>query len=140
MILSLMKFHTLFQSYSIEGKKISTKCLGTNGRQDITDDYKFKEMSALERASVRKAMNRAGNIAISCTPKTVEMKMRPEENVIEIGKDIEVNVFLKNTAEKSLSLLLTIGGNVIRYNGVSTGNIDSQKLRERISGQDGKSI
>ena len=119
------------------GKKISTKAVGMDRREDITKCYKFAEKSALERASVRKAMGKAGNVAVTSTPKTVEMKVKPSENAIEIGEDLKVNIYLKNTSEKSHSLLISVQGNVIRYNGVSKGDFHSTKFKEEISGNEG---
>jgi len=122
------------------GKKISTKAVGMDRREDITKCYKFAEKSAVERASVRKAMGKAGNVAVTSTPKTVEMKVKPSENAIEIGEDLKVNIYLKNTSEKGHSLLISVQGNVIRYNGVSKGDFHSTKFKEEISGNEEKTV
>ena len=121
----------------LPGKKISTKAVGKSMRNDITHEYKFAEKSTLERASVRKAMGKAGNIAVTSTPKTLQMKVKPADNVVEIGKDIDVIVYLKNTASKDLSLLISIGCSIIRYNGVVKEELDLKKIKEKISGNEG---
>ena len=123
--------------YIVTGKKISTKAVGKSTREDITREYKFAENSALERASVRKAMGKAGNVAVISTPKTLEMKVKPVANAVEIGKDIEVKVHLKNTANKDLSLSISVGGSIVRYNGVCKGEPISMKRKEEISGDSG---
>ena len=122
------------------GKKISTKAVGIDRREDITKCYKFAEKSALERASVRKAMGKAGNVAVTSTPKTLEMKVKPVNNAIEIGEDLQVNIYLKNTSEEDHSFLISTQGNVIRYNGVSRGEFHSAKIKEEISGKEGELI
>ncbi|XP_065066224.1 coagulation factor XIII A chain-like [Rhopilema esculentum] len=122
------------------GKKISTKIVGKRSRQDITNEYKFPENSVLERATVRRAMDKAGNMHVRSTPKTLEMKARPQESNIEIGDDINVDVFLKNTGEQDLTLKLIVGGNIVRYNGVSKGELGYKRLNEKIGAQEEKKI
>lgn len=66
--------------------------------------------------------------------------MRPVDNAVEIGNDVKVNIFLKNSSNKNLTLLLTESGHVIRYNGISKGDFHSKKIKESIDGQEGKLI
>ena len=122
------------------GKKISTKAIGKLSRQDITKDYKFPENSVLERASVRRALSKAGNVNVISTPQTLEMKVRPTHDVVTIGDDIEVNVFLKNTGQQKLILRMILGGSVVRYTGVSKGDLDNQRRNETINAQEGMRI
>ena len=82
-------------------------------------------------------MDKAGNIVIASTPKTLEMKVKPVDKVVEIGKNIDVKIYLKNTGSQDLSLLVSVGCNIIRYNGISKGELESKKIRENISGQQG---
>lgn len=50
---------------SFSGKNMSTKAVGCNERFDVTDEYKFKEGSALERVSVTNAVSRSRHREIS---------------------------------------------------------------------------
>ena len=82
-------------------------------------------------------MGKAGNVAVKSTPKTLEMKVKPVAHAVQIGKDITVKVYLKNTANKDLSLSMSVGGSIVRYNGVSKGELHSMKKKEEISGNSG---
>ena len=85
-------------------------------------------------------MDKAGNMHVRSTPKTLEMKARPQDSIIEIGNDINVDVYLKNTGEQDLTLKLIVGGNIVRYNGVSKGELGYKRLNEKIGAQEGKVI
>lgn len=51
------------------GKRVSTKAVGYYARNDITDEYKFREGSILERASVKNALLKSKNPAAKITKK-----------------------------------------------------------------------
>lgn len=89
---------------------------------------------------MRKALSKAGNVNVISTPQTLEMKVRPTDDVVTIGKDIEVNVFLKNVGEQDLTLRLIVGGSVVRYTGVSKGDLNNQRRNETIAAQQGMEI
>ena len=46
-----------------------TKAVGEDKVDDITDEYKFVEGTMMERASVKKALLKAKNIAVKAVPK-----------------------------------------------------------------------
>ena len=86
---------------------------------------------------MRRALSKAGNANVISTPQTLEMKVRPTHDVVTIGDDIEVNVFLKNTGQQELTLRMILGGSVVRYTGVSKGDLDNQRRNETIGAQQG---
>ena len=53
------------------GKRVSTKAVGYYARNDITDEYKFREGSILERASVKNALLKSKNPAAKITKKGI---------------------------------------------------------------------
>ncbi len=107
-------------------------------RKDITNDYKFPEHSILERVSVRKALEKSGNVAVESKPKMIEMKVKPKKSTIEIGEDLEVDVLVKNLGSVKRRINVIVGGNIVKYNGVVKGELKYKRKKEEINGDDGK--
>lgn len=55
----------LESAYPQVGKTISTKCVGSNKRCDVSQNYKYEEGSELERATLRaEEMDKVSDIAL----------------------------------------------------------------------------
>ncbi|KAI2663968.1 Protein-glutamine gamma-glutamyltransferase 2 [Labeo rohita] len=99
------------------GQNISTKAVGSNNRQDITEQYKHKEGSANERASYNEAVKRVTDLKASETPRpNVQMKVSLEGAPLN-GAGIRLKLLLKSDNTKAQDLTLKMSAQVMRYTG-----------------------
>ncbi|XP_078689081.1 protein-glutamine gamma-glutamyltransferase K-like [Branchiostoma floridae x Branchiostoma belcheri] len=102
------------------GFHMSTKAVGTYGREDVTDNYKHPEGSDQERVAVRKA------VGYGTTPWTYEDIIKNEDVEFSItaneeayvGQDIEVTLTIKNTSAESRHVTAHLTVNATYYTGV----------------------
>lgn len=114
------------------GRKISTilpKCKKTDGtcdeREDITDQYKFKEGTMAERTSVIMAnslgSSRAGMYKIT-NINDVSFELSPLDR-INYGSDFDIEVKIKNESSEIRTVDGFVCTNTIYYTGVAFKNV-----------------
>ncbi|KAM4622301.1 protein-glutamine gamma-glutamyltransferase 5-like [Discoglossus pictus] len=103
------------------GKYISTKSVGSNTREDITDQYKYSEGSFQERTVFEKAVRRIkskkpytaaeSDMALDCdvSLKLVESPM--------IGQTIFLVYRISNKSSEAKSFSVTVSAQAMQYNG-----------------------
>ncbi|KAM4691601.1 protein-glutamine gamma-glutamyltransferase 5-like isoform 1-T1 [Rhinophrynus dorsalis] len=98
------------------GKHISTKSVGTNSREDITNQYKYEEGSSQERAVFEKAV------------KTIKMKKPYSTKESEVALDFDISVKL---AESPL-----IGTNIILLFRINNKSTEAKSFSVNFSAQE----
>ncbi|XP_058635407.1 protein-glutamine gamma-glutamyltransferase 2 isoform X2 [Onychostoma macrolepis] len=100
------------------GQKISTKAVGSDSRQDITDQYKHPEGSAKERAVYSEAVKRVTGLKESQTPLRPNIQMKVSLDGAPLnGGDISLKLLLKSDSSKAQLLTLKMSAQVMRYTG-----------------------
>ncbi|XP_041925039.1 coagulation factor XIII A chain [Alosa sapidissima] len=104
------------------GRLVLTKAIGTNGRREITEAYKFPEGSAEERTVLEKAeLYGCQRQRVDPPPADVELILPAVE--VRVGDDFAVTVELKNLSGKSRTLDLYVSGSVVYYTGVPSSEV-----------------
>lgn len=105
------------------GQKISTKAVGSDSRQDITDQYKHPEGSAKEREVYSEAVKRVTGLKESQTPRpNIQMKLSLDGAPLN-GGDISLKLLLKSENSKAQDLTLKMSAQVMRYTGNPAADI-----------------
>ncbi|XP_078065035.1 protein-glutamine gamma-glutamyltransferase K-like, partial [Mustelus asterias] len=111
------------------GHKISTKAVGSDGREDITESYKFSEGTDEERIAVETACrhgSRPDTYADQWTASDVEVKVHTDDGII-MGSDFAVTISVANTGSECRSLTLYTQAVVMYYTGVAKGTFKKDK-------------
>ncbi|KAI2649459.1 Protein-glutamine gamma-glutamyltransferase K [Labeo rohita] len=91
------------------GLNISTKAVGSESRVDITDNYKFREGSAEERAAVERASRFGSKPTLypSSSGNDVSVEITMDGSGPRIGGDARLAIVLKNksSSQRTVSLL-----------------------------------
>ncbi|XP_057194811.1 protein-glutamine gamma-glutamyltransferase 2 [Triplophysa rosa] len=98
------------------GQSISTKAVGSNKRQDITENYKYTEGSEKERVAYEEAVKRANDVRmIEAPPRPkVEMKISLDGKPLN-GVDIQAHLTLTTDSPKTQELTLRMNAQIMRY-------------------------
>ncbi|XP_063077550.1 protein-glutamine gamma-glutamyltransferase E [Engraulis encrasicolus] len=110
------------------GKNISTKAVGKNRRQDLTNNYKYSEGSERERDVFEEAVRR-GDMERPILPSSLEeleelgnfpeiaMKLA-EKKQAAVGEDVELTLVLHSEHQTSQELSVKVNAQAMRYTGV----------------------
>ncbi|XP_066288396.1 protein-glutamine gamma-glutamyltransferase K-like [Branchiostoma lanceolatum] len=110
---------------SAVGWNISTKKVGCNEREDITENYKHPEGTDQERVAVREAA-RYGSY-----PEAYEDVIKKEDvefyvnshAKIKIGEDVLITLYMKNNSKESRHVTSHLTANASYYTGTPAGKI-----------------
>ncbi|XP_060886649.1 protein-glutamine gamma-glutamyltransferase 2-like [Labrus mixtus] len=122
------------------GQNISTKAIGSNMRNDITNLYKHREGSPKERASFKHAISRVNSEddpeeSSGDEPLKVDMKFQEETKMVN-GQDIKLNLKLSNKEHRNKTMSIRVNAQAMRYNGKPANNIQSTfQEKTLLSGQ-----
>ncbi|XP_030067183.1 protein-glutamine gamma-glutamyltransferase E [Microcaecilia unicolor] len=110
------------------GQYTSTKAVGSFSRVDVTNNYKYPEGSAEERQVYQKARGRLSRaesfhaMSIAGGAGAVEKAVKPTFSgkfevvgALEVGKDVNLNLILKNEASDSKTVKVAINATAIVY-------------------------
>ncbi|XP_049923083.1 protein-glutamine gamma-glutamyltransferase 5-like [Epinephelus moara] len=123
------------------GQHISTKAVGVNIRDDITNCYKHREGSTKERAVFKRAVTRVNSgddqeDDNGDKPLKVEMKIEEDSNV-QRGQDIKLQLKLRNKDRTNKTMSIRVNAQAMRYTGKPAGNMQSAVQNRTLSpGQD----
>uniref|UniRef100_UPI0037E9C387 protein-glutamine gamma-glutamyltransferase 2-like n=1 Tax=Semicossyphus pulcher TaxID=241346 RepID=UPI0037E9C387 len=126
---------------STVGQNISTKAVGYDARNDITNNYKHREGSTKERAAFRQALNRVNSRDdpeedSKDEPLLVEMKLEEDTKMLN-GQDIKLKLKLSNKDRTNKTMSIRVNAQAMRYNGTPAHNIQSTvQEKTLLSGQD----
>lgn len=99
----------------VVGQKISTKSVGSDGREDITHTYKYPEGSPEEREAFTRA-NHLNKLAEK-EETGVSMRIRVGESM-SMGNDFDVFAHIGNDTSESRDCRLLLCARTVSYNGV----------------------
>ncbi|XP_035986257.1 protein-glutamine gamma-glutamyltransferase 5-like [Fundulus heteroclitus] len=123
------------------GRYISTKCLGSDQRLDITDTYKHREGTAHERNVFNNALDRLENGSGESTLRrneapqlTIQFK---QESTPVNGQDVNLKLVLNSDSSAARKLFININVQAMRYTGKPVANIQNQVIeKELLPGKD----
>ncbi|XP_055508393.1 protein-glutamine gamma-glutamyltransferase 2-like [Leucoraja erinacea] len=100
------------------GQFISTKTCGSNNRDDITNEYKFREGTEQERQIFNEARLRS-KLQVAPVQK-FQLQMKTEELLVH-GSDIHALVYITNNSLENMVCKLHLNAQILKYTGaVST--------------------
>ncbi|XP_078394437.1 protein-glutamine gamma-glutamyltransferase K-like, partial [Cetorhinus maximus] len=111
------------------GHQMSTKAVGSDEREDITESYKYTEGTDEERIAVETACrhgSRPETYADQCTASDVEVTVHTDDGII-MGSDFTVTVGVANAGSQCRSLTLFVQAVVMYYTGVAKGSLKKDK-------------
>uniref|UniRef100_UPI00358EFDF0 protein-glutamine gamma-glutamyltransferase K n=1 Tax=Myxine glutinosa TaxID=7769 RepID=UPI00358EFDF0 len=112
------------------GHNISTKAVGLNQRQDVTQLYKHSEGSQDERIAVELACKHGSraDFFTASNPSEVTVHVKTDERAV-MGNDVIMSVVLQNLAESSRQVCLTLQVQVMYYTGVCSTMCKREKFK-----------
>ncbi|XP_074555310.1 protein-glutamine gamma-glutamyltransferase 2-like [Halichoeres trimaculatus] len=121
---------------STVGQNISTKAVGSDRRNDITDNYKHKEGSTRERAAFRRALNRVNSgedpeVISRDEVLKLEMKFEEETQMVN-GQDIKLKLKVVNKSRASKTMSIRVTAQAMMYNGRLAKNIQSTVQEKKL--------
>ncbi|KAJ7322595.1 hypothetical protein JRQ81_018882 [Phrynocephalus forsythii] len=127
------KYIKLREETKVIGKSISTKAVGKNTREDITDQYKFPEDTPEEREAVENACC----YLQSCSLGTSEDKVESPKAELKFGMDgekalwpgqpIDFNIVVKNESMSTWTVNVAASCQLETYTGKVEANLESIK-------------
>ncbi|XP_059197526.1 protein-glutamine gamma-glutamyltransferase K-like [Centropristis striata] len=118
-------FSQIYIEKKIMGHFISTKAVGSDERNDITDLYKHPEGSQEERIAVETACS-YGTKAEAYSPPTAEdvsVEVTMDGEGPRMGKDAELTIVLRNSSSEQRNLFLHSQVAVMYYTGVHKATV-----------------
>nr|XP_006116476.1 protein-glutamine gamma-glutamyltransferase 4 [Pelodiscus sinensis] len=125
------------------GKSISTKAVGKNTREDITEQYKFPEGSPEERKAVEKACSylNSSNLSVcESTPRLpplqAQLQLEVEgEKALWLGNPINLNIIVRNSSVGAWTVNLTASCQLQTYTGKVEANLGFIKQTVQTEGK-----
>uniref|UniRef100_A0A8C2WCP5 Protein-glutamine gamma-glutamyltransferase K n=1 Tax=Cyclopterus lumpus TaxID=8103 RepID=A0A8C2WCP5_CYCLU len=118
-------FSQIYSEKKLVGHAISTKAVGTDERNDITDLYKHPEGSEQERIAVETA-SRYGSKAeaySSPTAEDVSVEVTMDGEGPKMGSDAGLTITLRNSSSERRQLVLHSQAAVMYYTGVHKATV-----------------
>jgi len=114
------------------GKNISTKKLGSFGREDVTCNYKYAEESEQERQAVLKAVKRQDEDLyeeVYGVPDNPDVTFTLEDSEkINIGEDIEIDMMVRNNSDEKRTIDVTVVLSSIFYTGAVSTEVKTEQF------------
>ncbi|XP_070600392.1 protein-glutamine gamma-glutamyltransferase E-like [Erythrolamprus reginae] len=128
------------------GQNTSTKAVGSNSRQDVTGDYKYKEGSAKEREAYHNARKKLNLDILSATSAKLPEAEKPIsgkfklESLPEVGKDVSLVLQLTNLAAEERKVTANMTAWSIIYTGKPIREVWKNTLEVDLGPQEEKSF
>ncbi|XP_074842190.1 protein-glutamine gamma-glutamyltransferase 4 [Carettochelys insculpta] len=137
------KFVKLHEETKAIGKSISTKAVGKNEREDITEQYKFPEGSPEERKAMEKACSylNALHLGVCESPAPLPpfqagLQLEVEgEKEMWLGKPINLNIIIRNTSAGAWTINVNASCQLQSYTGKIEANLGSIKQTVQTAGK-----
>ncbi|XP_060637756.2 protein-glutamine gamma-glutamyltransferase 4-like [Anolis sagrei] len=117
------EFMRVFEDTRMIGRNISTKAVGKNEREDITDQYKFPEGSPEERKAMKTALSHASsleNYTAASFPESPKAELTlgiEEEKTLLPGQPIDLNIVVRNMSADAWTVNLCVSCHLESYTG-----------------------
>ncbi|XP_075708791.1 protein-glutamine gamma-glutamyltransferase K [Rhinoderma darwinii] len=136
------KFKKVHVEERAVGHCISTKAVGSNGREDITYLYKHPEGSAEERNAVRTAAQYGNKTLADVEPAdTGDISLSVEsQDGVSMGSDLNVRILLKNGSGSRRTVSLSMAIAVMYYNGVCKESFKNEDCSVLLNPGESKSV
>ncbi|KAM4738489.1 protein-glutamine gamma-glutamyltransferase K-like [Anableps anableps] len=127
-------FSQIYSEKNTVGHSISTKAVGSDKRQDITDLYKHPEGSEEERIAVETACRYGSKAAAYLSPMTedVTLEVIMVGDGPKMGEDAELTIRLRNISSERRTVTLHSQLAVMYYTGVHKATVKKDKVDEEI--------
>ncbi|XP_051826693.1 coagulation factor XIII A chain [Antechinus flavipes] len=117
------------------GKLVLTKEIGGDGKQDITENYKFpegkeEERLALETALMYGAKKPLDTEGIHQFRADIDMDFQVEKAVL--GKDFKVIITFRNSTNRRYTATAYLSGNIVFYTGVAKSEFKNQTFDVKV--------
>ncbi|KAM9100150.1 coagulation factor XIII A chain [Sarcophilus harrisii] len=117
------------------GKLVITKEIGGDGKQDITENYKFpegkeEERLALETALMYGAKKPLDTEGIHQFRADIDMDFEVEKAVL--GKDFKVTITFRNSTNRRYTATAYLSGNIVFYTGVAKSEFKNQTFDVKV--------
>ncbi|KAJ8290846.1 hypothetical protein GJAV_G00018270 [Gymnothorax javanicus] len=120
----------------VVGQNISTKAMGQDQREDITQLYKFPEGSKEEEQAMERASTINTEAGPSPGPDSIQLEVK-SSGPARLGSPVSFSISLSNQLPRSLTLTLTAAAQLLNYSGNSIQTVKS--LKQEITVEAGKS-
>ncbi|XP_072366123.1 coagulation factor XIII A chain-like [Scyliorhinus torazame] len=112
------------------GKLIVTKEIGSDGKQDITDQYKYQEGSQEDKMAQDAAIHYGVKKEQAVTGVTMDgsLDMHVPEKVL-LGANFDVGIELRNNSGEKRSMTVHLSGSVVFYTGVPKIQIKDKTIK-----------
>ncbi|KAH9499751.1 hypothetical protein Btru_077734 [Bulinus truncatus] len=113
------------------GKSISTKAIGSNAREDLTEQYKPKEGTTAERIAVSCAYLNTSKRDISTLNERIDKDVHfnvSETKENNLGEDFELLLTMKNTSDKVRTVSGYFEVNTMYYTGIVADQVKKDNL------------
>ncbi|XP_078586335.1 coagulation factor XIII A chain-like [Branchiostoma floridae x Branchiostoma japonicum] len=126
------------------GRFISTKAVGINDREDITENYKFPEGSEEERVAVQRAAQYGSRRSTGQNPyqsatSDVEFSLK-DDGSVPINEDADCTITLKNTSSEIRNVTLLYVANIVKYTGVQHRKLRKEKIEVELKPKSTESV
>ncbi|KAG2463203.1 TGM1 glutamyltransferase, partial [Polypterus senegalus] len=135
------KFNKVYIEKKAVGRFISTKAVGSDEREDITEVYKHPEGSDEERIAVETACRYGTKPNVYDGPEAEDIlvEVNTEESV-QMGSDACMKILLKNSSSTSRTIRLQGHVAVMYYTGVLKGTIKKEKTEVVLQANEEKTV
>nr|BAC29013.1 unnamed protein product [Mus musculus] len=120
------------------GKKISTKMVGENRREDITLQYKFPEGSPEERKVMAKASGKPSDDKLNSRTLNNSLQISVLQNSLELGAPIYLTITLKRKTATPQNVNISCSLNLQTYTGNKKTNLGVIQKTVQIHGQESR--
>nr|XP_039264838.1 protein-glutamine gamma-glutamyltransferase K-like [Styela clava] len=135
------KYEELYSEHGIIGKRMSTKQVGSDVREDVTHQYKFDEGTPEERLSFKTARKYV------TTPRTEKKETKQVikftgdiPDSVPVGKEIGASFTFTNTSSTTQNVFLRVAAKLMQYNGSVVAKIHAVSFEETIPAGKSKTV
>lgn len=114
------------------GSAILTKKPNGYSAEDISNQYKYKEGSLLERATVRRVMKKVRNPVLEKQPTDITFTTRVPWNV-DTEEELGVRMTAINKKSHTFTINTVVVAHVVRYNGVKVKCLERRTEEQQVS-------
>jgi len=113
------------------GTALLTKKANKNEMEDVIDQYKHKEGSALERAVIKNVMKKVKNPVLKDLPKDVTFAAKVPWNITPDG-DLTVKLNATSKKFETLNITAALVAHVVRYTGVKLKTLEKRTADKKV--------
>ncbi|XP_066526968.1 protein-glutamine gamma-glutamyltransferase K-like [Hoplias malabaricus] len=123
-------FSQIYCEKNVVGHFISTKAVGSDEREDITQLYKYPEGSEEERIAVESASRYGSkpNTYATAVSQDVTIEVGMEGQGPQMGEDAELSITVKNMSSEPRSMVLHSQTAVMYYTGVLKATVQKDDM------------